>query len=329
MSKEWSKVEFQEFINDFGTDIVINFAPNILYSKKDKEHEAYNSLIAFFFISGGLLIYISFSILMMEAWFSLFVFIIVIVIAGIADVVLILGYLKSNIYISPLECWVEIYKGDQDFYCFSYYPVFSGVCHPNKAKNVVYKLYQEEVLKSKVDISQIEVYLKLNKESLKKGEKIGYFYQYGEGKSFNDENINRNAWKYFLAEKDQKENYIAVANWGHQYEWRDDLALDYDKLHEYAPWVIKRWNNINLKPLTEDDKDRINWDKKFIESIPKLNPWEGNMENQIFENKNANKDLEIVQKAIDEIVGDYRVEKLKDLDEDLFKLKAYFRDLDS
>ena len=54
---DWSQVTFLQFINQFGKDIIIDNAPEILYSKKDKEHEASNSLIAFFFITGGLLIY--------------------------------------------------------------------------------------------------------------------------------------------------------------------------------------------------------------------------------------------------------------------------------
>jgi len=60
-NSEWNKVDFQHFIDEFGYELIVNNAPTILYSKKDKEHEAYNSLIAFFFITGGLLIYISLS----------------------------------------------------------------------------------------------------------------------------------------------------------------------------------------------------------------------------------------------------------------------------
>ena len=44
---EWKKVDFQQFVNNFGNEIVIKNTPEILYSKKDKEHEAYNSLISF------------------------------------------------------------------------------------------------------------------------------------------------------------------------------------------------------------------------------------------------------------------------------------------
>ena len=56
---EWSKIDFQQFINEFGINFVLDKAPRILYSKKDKEKEDYGSLIAFFFVASGLLIYIS------------------------------------------------------------------------------------------------------------------------------------------------------------------------------------------------------------------------------------------------------------------------------
>ena len=72
---EWKKVDFQQFVNDFGNSVVITNAPTILYSKKDKEHEAYNSLIAFFFITGALLIYIALSYFLATIFFSLVLFI--------------------------------------------------------------------------------------------------------------------------------------------------------------------------------------------------------------------------------------------------------------
>ena len=68
---EWTKVDFQQFINEYGKEIVINNAPTILYSKKDKEHEAYNSLIAFFFIAGFLFIYIALTYFLAFIFFNL------------------------------------------------------------------------------------------------------------------------------------------------------------------------------------------------------------------------------------------------------------------
>ncbi len=332
-SSEWNKVEFQQFINNFGNEIVINNAPEILYSKKDKEHEAYNSLIAFFFIAGFLLIYISLTYFLSTIYFSLIIIFIVIIILVIVDVLLIINVIKSNVYIKPIECWVEIYKGKSEgvyeYYCFTYYPIFTGKCHPNKAMNVIFKLYQEEIIKSKIDITQIEVYLKVNQEIHIDVEKLGYFFQYAEGRPFRDENINRASWKYFTSERLGFENYIAIGNWDHQYEWKNDLEFDFDKLHEYAPWVIQRWNEVNLKPLTEEFKESIRWNLRYIESIPKLKPWEENVENQTYENPKAYQDIEIVNEAVTKIIKhDKEIEKTKDIKEELPFFKSYFRDLD-
>ncbi|MFX1312385.1 MAG: hypothetical protein ACFFHD_07210 [Promethearchaeota archaeon] len=326
---DWEKVEFQHFINEYSKNIIIKNAPEILYSKRDKEHEAYNSLIAFFFITGIIFIYIAFSYFLASIYFNLILLILTIVILGSIDILLIINYIKSNVYIKPLECWVDVFKGKKQdggtFYCFVYYPIFSGKSHPNEAKNVVYKLYQEQVLKSKIDITQIEVYLLINKQSQNK---IGYFFQYAEGKSFRDENINRNSWKFFLSEKSRDDNFIALANWDHQFEWRNDLEYDFDKLHEYAPWVIQRWDVFNLKPLTDSFKKNINWDLRYIESIPKLKPWNDNYENQTYENPRGYKDLEILNEAIHKIIGSEReIYKARHIKEELPLFKSYFRDL--
>ncbi len=332
-SSEWNKVEFQQFVNNFGKEIVINNAPVILYSKKDKEHEAYNSLIAFFFIAGFLLIYIALTYFLASIYFNLMIVIIIIIILVIADVLLIINVIKSNVYIKPLECWVEIYKGKSEsvyvHYCFTYYPIFTGKCHPNEAKNVIFKLYQEEIIKSKIDITQIEVYLKVNKENYIDVEKLGYFLQYAEGKHFRDGNINRASWKYFPSDQLGFENYIAIGNWDHQYEWKNELEFDFDKLHEFAPWIIQRWSEDNLKPLTEDYKEKIKWNLRNIESMPKLKPWEGNLESQTYENPKAYRDLEIINDAISKIIrNDKEIEKIKDIKEELPIFKSYFRDLD-
>ncbi|MFX1390739.1 MAG: hypothetical protein ACFE9Z_11800 [Promethearchaeota archaeon] len=330
---EWSKVQFQEFVDEFGKEVVIENAPVILYSKKDKEHEAFNSLVAFFFIAGFLLIYISVSYFLASLFFNIVLFIAIIVVFVIADIFLILNVIKSNVYIKPLECWIEIYKGkaenSSNLYCFNYYPIFSGKCHPNKVKNIVFKIYQEQILKSKIDITQIEFYLKIDKEDSNKIEKLGYFFQYAEGRPFKDEKINRNTWKYFPYERSGIENYIAVGNWDHQYEWRNDLEFDFDKLHEYAPWVIQRWSDSNIKTLTEENKEKINWDLRNIESTPKLKPWIGNLGMQSYENLRAHKDLEIIDEAINKIVGSNRkVEKVKEIKDDISMFKSYFRDLE-
>lgn len=329
---DWSKIDFQQFIDEFGNEVLVDMAPVILYSKRDKEHEAYNSLIAFFFIAGGILIYIAGSYFLAPIYFNIPFFTIIIVIAAIIDILLIINYLKTNVYIKPLECWLELYRGKSEnnyvFYCFTYYPIFSGKCHPNPAKNVIYKLYQEQVLKSKIDISQIEVYIKITPQGKKLQKKIGYFLQYGEGNSFKDENIDQASWKFFPFQKSENDNFLAVANWEHQFEWRDDLEYDFDKLHEYAPWVIQRWNNFNLKPLIDDFKNSINWDLRNIDSLPKLKPWEGDLELQTYQNPKAHREESLINEAIENVIGhEEDVKRIKDIKNKILAIKTYFRDL--
>ncbi|MHA2035386.1 MAG: hypothetical protein ACW98X_03070 [Promethearchaeota archaeon] len=331
---EWEQVDYNQFLEDFGNDIIVKFAPILLYSKKDKEHEASISLIAFFFITGGLLIYIAISYFLAPIFFSLIIFSVLITIGVISAILLMINYLKSNVYIKPLECWFEVFKGksidNANFFCFSYYPIFTGNCHPNELKNVVYKMYQEQVLKSKITISQIEVYLKLsavNKESI---EKIGYFFQYGEGHPFKTDNVKQSPWKFFPFDKSNNENFLANANWVHQYEWKDDLEYDFDKLHEYAPWVIQRWNKFNLKPLTEEFKEKIKWSIRNIDSLPKLMPWEEDFDQFVYENPKAYEHLTLINNTINKFIGiEENVEKIRNVKDKLLLIKAYFRDLNS
>ncbi|MFX1366775.1 MAG: hypothetical protein ACFFCE_05860 [Promethearchaeota archaeon] len=333
-SSEWRKVDFKQFINNFGNKILIDNAPDIMYSKKDKEHEAYNSLIAFFFIAGFLLIFIALTYFLASIYFSLTLFVIVIVVLIVSDVLLIFNVIKSNVYIKPLECWVEIYKGKSegvyDHYCFTYYPIFSGKCHPNEALNIIYKLYQEEIMNSRIDITQIEIYLKINREDQITIEKIGYFFLNAEDRPFKDQEINRSTWKFFPFEEFGFENHIATGNWEHQYEWKNELEFDFDKLHNYAPWVIQRWDEINLKPLTEEYKAKIKWNLRYIESSPKLKPWEGDIEKQTYENPKAYKDMDIIKDAITKIIKQNReIEKSKDIKEEIQIFRSFFRDLAS
>ena len=108
------------------------------------------------------------------------------------------------------------------------------------------------------------------------------------------------------------------------------MEFDFDKLHEYAPWVIQRWNEVNLKPLTEEYKGMINWELRYIESIPKIKPWEGNVEEQSYENPKAYKDIEFINEAISKIIrDDKQIEKIKDIKDELPIFKSYFRDLNS
>jgi len=330
-NSEWNKVDFQTFIDRFSKKIIIENAPALLYSKKDKEHEALNLLIMFFFLTGGLSIFISLSIIFSVVRFFIALFIIIIIIAAVVDLFLIFFYLRSYVPIRPLETWVEVYEGatqgDNIFYCFSYYPVFSGKCHPNKAKNVLYKLLQEELFTNSIDITQIEVYLRIN---LKNYTVIGYYFQYGEGVPFKSVKINRSSWKFFPKDQTKNENYIAVANWDHQYEWRNELELDYDKLHSYAPWIIQKWGELSLKPLTEIFKNELKWDLRGIESIPKLKPWKPNFERTSFDSFKAYKDLQLMNDVIEKVIGkDKKIEKLKDIKKYILEFKAYLRDINS
>jgi hypothetical protein len=328
----WTKLDFQNFINKYNRAWIIENAPIILYSKKDKEPEAFFSLVAFFFITGGLFIFISLYFLLASIYFSIPLFLIVIVVGAASAIFFLFNYFRSHVLIKPLEAWVEVFESSiydkSKFLCFIYYPIFSGKSHPNKAKNVLYKVLQEELFKSKIDITQIELYLKLTPENNSKYEVIGYFFQYGMGSPFKSEGINRNSWKFFPADKASNENYIAVANWDHQYEWRDDLELDYDKLHNYAPWIIQKWNKDNLKPLTESFKSEFNWDLRPIDSNPKLTPWISSFQSKGYESFFAFKDLQLMNNAIEQVIGkDLKIVKLKDIKKYILEFKAYLRDL--
>jgi hypothetical protein len=68
-NSDWKKVDFQEFINQFGDQAVIKNAPIILHSKKDKEHEAFKSLVTLIFIVGFTFIYIAISIMVLPIYF--------------------------------------------------------------------------------------------------------------------------------------------------------------------------------------------------------------------------------------------------------------------
>ena len=59
-----------------------------------------------------------------------------------------------------------------------------------------------------------------------------------------------------------------------------------------------------------------------------MKPWEENIETQTYKNPNAYNDIELIDMAITKIIsGDKKIENLKDIKDDLFTFKAYFRDL--
>ncbi|MBY9006890.1 MAG: hypothetical protein KGD63_09035 [Candidatus Lokiarchaeota archaeon] len=330
----WNKVEFQDFINDFGIEIIIKNAPVILFSKQDKEKEAKYSLYIFLVLFGSLVIFLAVSIGMSLYFYSdiLGLSLVILIALSISSIFFLINYSLSNFYIKPIECWVEIfrtiYPNNQNYYCFIYYPVFSGKCHPNEAINIIYKLYQEEVYGTTIDITKIEVYLKLDKIDHYKNEKMGFFFRYAGGSSFKSENIQECVWKFFPFKKSLEENYIAIGNWAHYYEWRFDLALDYDKLESYSPWLIKKWDKTNLKPLTNDFKYKIKWKKKFEDLEPHIIPEQIKNNEDISLKPKMDNDMEIVKNAIKILIGEeIKVNNNKDIREKLFEFRAFFRDL--
>ena len=88
---EWNKVDYDKFVKTFSNEIIVEYAPIILYSKKDKEHEAFTSLIAFFFITGGLLIYIAVSYFIAPIYFNLILFISLIAVGVFSAVLLMVN----------------------------------------------------------------------------------------------------------------------------------------------------------------------------------------------------------------------------------------------
>jgi len=330
-NSDWKKVDFQDFINQYENQVVIENAP-VIMTGKDKEHEAFKSLVSLIFIVGFTFIYIAISIMLLPIYFNSYIFYPILLVSGSITGILLYNYIHSNVKIKLIECWFEIYKHESNdnttYFCFSYYPVFSGKCLPNRAKNIVYKLYQAELIKNKLDITQVEVYLEISSSEPKNFIPLGYFFQYGEGIPFRSEEINRNSWKFFPIEKSNNDNYLATANWDHQFEWREDLELDFDKLNDYAPWILHRWDHQNLKPLTDNYKRTLNWELQPIQEAPKLKPWTSKLEIQEYEDFKSYKDLQIVNEVIERIIGaDVKIKKLKDLSVHLFEIKAYFRDL--
>jgi len=101
-------------------------------------------------------------------------------------------------------------------------------------------------------------------------------------------------------------------------------------LHEYAPWVIQRWNSFNLKPLTDDFKNSISWDLWNINSVPKLKPWDGDLEHQTYQNPKAYREESLINEAIGKVIGHEKdLKRIKDIKDKLLSIKSYFRDLSS
>ncbi len=331
---KWKKVDFKEFIDDFGINIIVNKAPIILFSKKDKEKEQHRSFILFIILFGSLLFYLTNSFIFYKILYQdyLSISLYIIIALSVCSVFLFFNFITSNINIKPIECWIEIYKRILENklidYCFVYYPIFTGKCHPNEGFNIINKLFHKEVFGTTVDITQIEVYLKLNKDKEDNNEDIGFAFRYTKGNPFKSEDVNKNPWKFFSYEKSLGDNYIAIGNWAHHYEWRYDLVLDFDKLNEYAPWIIQKWDETNIKPITKEFKFKIGWENRFIESEPKFKPWEDNFNEVTTLSAGSNHNQTIINDAINKIMGmDIETIKDKDINPKLFEFKVFFQDL--
>lgn len=309
----WDKVDPDKIQGTEQERFVLENAPPILYTKMDKAISSINSLIILLFMVGFYLIYVSiqYTIGFTVGGIDFIIFVIATIIVVIAAIPLLLIYFRSSGYNKLVKSYYEVYIAHSDnndavYYCMVYYPTFSGKIHPNKAFNFAYKLYEKSVLSNSQDVTQVEVYYKGSKRSseiLKNIEKLGYFFNYGEGQEFFREKLNKNAWKFFEGTKSENDNLIAISNWYHLYEWRDDLVLDFDKLHELAPWVVFRWNNLTMVPLTNEIKTTLHFNKRSILAQPKLKPWSSDLKTQEYQGDLADKDLNLVQKAIDNILG--------------------------
>ncbi len=331
----WKLVEPERIKSEKLEHYILQNAPPILYTKNDKDKTSMNYLISFFFVVGFYLISLSIWTLIEVnlGWFELYLFIIITITVIVISLPLLILYIRRNVYNKPIQSYYEWFIAQPNnlesiYSCLVLYLTFSGKTHPDKGFNRVYKIYKESVLSNTIDITQIEIYFKINSKNpynLESLENIGYFFKYGEGQQFFNENTNRDVWRFFEALKSKEDNFISVANWDHLYEWRDDLVLDFDKLHELAPWIILRWNNLNLIPLTPEIKEKLRFGKRNIAPFPKLKPWVGDLFKQEYHNETEYNDLKVIQNAIKTILGDIILSKDSKLIKKYFdNFKEYF-----
>ncbi|MHA1804697.1 MAG: hypothetical protein ACTSU4_09195 [Promethearchaeota archaeon] len=333
IKKAWVKYDIEDFLKRHDVNFVVENAPQIKYSMREKEHVAYSSL-------WGALILISLLIIFIIAWFSfffqdilfLYAFIFVGALSGILIPTFLRNYFKSNISIIPLQCWLEIHEAklndEESYTCLSYYPIFSGKRHPNRAKDILLKLYRDEIYGNRIDITQVEIYFRKENKEGNKLKKIGYFFQYGKNSSFWEENVLENPWRFFPAENYPENCCLILSNWMHQYEWEKDLLLNPAKEEEMSPWNIKTWKSNEIKPLTEEFKKKIYWKERGMDSYPKLKPWKNDFEEAVIELPLIQRELKVIEDAIEKIMGNKaEINILSDIDPYLSQFKTYFRDL--
>ncbi|MHA1724081.1 MAG: hypothetical protein ACTSYC_03255 [Promethearchaeota archaeon] len=333
IEKVWVQHDIEDFLKHHDVNFIVENAPQIKYSMREKEHVPYSSL-------WGALILIILLIIFIVLWFSYFIqeilFLYVFIFLGSLSVILIptflRNYVKSNISIIPLQCWLEIHKAklskEENYICLSYYPIFSGKRHPNRAKDILLKLYRDEIYGTKIDITQVEVYFKKENKGGTKLKKFGYFFQHGKNSSFWEENVHENPWKFFPSENYPENCCLILSNWMHHYEWEKDLLLNPAKEEEMSPWNIKIWKANEIKPLTEGFKEKIHWKERGMNSYPKLMPWKNTFEENALEMKSIPEEFKIVEDAIEKIIGKKaEVYTLSDISPYLSQFKMYFRDL--
>ncbi len=332
MQKNWMESDIGEFISQYGINLLVDNAPIIKYSTKEKEHGSKSSLLGIFILLAALISCIVSWIFFFAQdvyYFILFLFLIIFSVLLIPT--FLRSYLKSRVNIKPIECWIEIHEilknQEECYYCLTYYPIFSGKVHPNKGKDILLKLYHDQILEDTLDITQIEIYFK--KDPVKHElSKIGYHFQHDNHEDFWNDEFSETPWEFFALEDISNYHALIVANWMHQYEWDKETNSNIEKMEDLSPWEVKTWDSKELKPLTEEFKNKIHWNERGLNSLPKLIPWDEQLKEKAHEIKEIQFDIQEIEKAIEKILGkDTEIRRFSDIEKHLNQFRIYFRDL--
>ena len=159
--------------------------------------------------------------------------------------------------------------------------------------------------------------------------KKGYLFQYGGESSFWEEEINETPWKYFPYDENKEDTCLIVDNWIHQYKWEEEISTNAESKDELSPWEKKVWTKLDLKPITDEFKEYIQWEKRGIDSNPKLKPWKEAPEKQVKNMRINLKEFQIINQAIEKVMGkETEIHSLSNIDDHLTQFKRYFRDLE-